>query len=63
MTKHFTECFRISEDRCIAAMYPRNEILLWAHDQIEEFLKRYNKEQELDVIEDCASYSLSLIHI
>lgn len=63
MTKHFTECFRISEDRCIEAMYPRNEILLWAHDQIEEFLKRYNKEQELDVIEDCASYSYVYIYM
>ena len=63
MTKHFTERFRISEDRCVEAMYPRNEILLWAHDKIEEFLKRYNKKQELDVIEDCASYSYVYIYM
>ena len=36
---------------------------IWAHDQIEEFLKRYNKEQELDVIEDCASYSYVYIYM
>lgn len=63
MTKHFSECFRIPEERCIEAMYPRNEILLWSHQEIKKFLKKHRNFQELKIIEDCLNYSYVYIYM
>ena len=63
MTKHFSECFRIPEKRCIEAMYPRNEILLWSHQEIKKFLKKHRNYQELKIIEDCSNYSYVYIYM
>lgn len=63
MTKHFAECFRISEDRCVEAMYPRNEILLWSKQNIKEFLKKHRSYSELNIVEDCLKYSYVYIYM
>lgn len=38
MTKHFSECFRISERNCVEDMYPRCKPFFWDSDRLEKFI-------------------------
>jgi len=38
MTKHFSECFRISERDCVEDMYPRCKPFFWSSDKLEKFI-------------------------
>lgn len=45
MTRHFAECFRIPESRCVESSYPRCEIFSWPEEKLLSFIRRHESPE------------------
>ncbi len=55
-TPMFAAAFRIPASRCIECGYPRNRILNMEESQRLDFIRRYENEKNLKLIEDLSKY-------
>ena len=63
MTSHFTDCFQINEKYIIESIYPRCVPLLKGSNYSYEFIKRYESEECMKLVERIKSFSYSYIYM
>lgn len=63
MTKHFAECFRIPEKRCVESEYPRCAIFRKSQDELLAFISRYEDEETKGLAERLRIASRSYIYM
>lgn len=63
MTKHFCECFRITDNECIEDQYPRCKIFNLNKDQIFEFINKYETVESLKLVEKISQHRKSYLYM
>lgn len=63
MTKHFAECFRIPESRCIESEYPRCRILKDTKEELIRFIDKYEPAETKQLIQRIATANRTYIYM
>ncbi|WP_251619754.1 CDP-glycerol glycerophosphotransferase family protein [Odoribacter lunatus] len=57
MTKHFSECFRITEQICVEDMYPRCKPFFWKREKLKEFIYKNESFAVRELYEKMLKYN------
>lgn len=63
MTKHFAECFRIPESRCIESEYPRCAIFKKSEEELLQFIAKYESAETRELVERLRKAPRSYIYM
>lgn len=63
MTRHFAECFRISEQQCVQSGYPRCDIFHWNRPKLKSFIEKYEGSDSLALAQRMETYSKVYIYM
>lgn len=63
MDKHFASCFRINQEQCIDAMYPRCSFLLHSQEYICEYLRKIQDIRSLQLIDLMQKYDKVFLYM
>jgi len=63
MTRHFAECFRISERQCMRSGYPRCDIFHWSRAELRSFIEKYEGPESLALVQRMESSSKVYIYM
>ncbi len=59
----FAQAFRISENQCLNVGYPRNDVLLMAECDREEFIRRFESDKTKELIEKFRTYKRVFLYM
>lgn len=63
MTKHFAECFRIPESRCLESTYPRCDIFKFSKEALLDHMRRIEGEEMVALAERLQSHARTYIYM
>lgn len=63
MTRHFAECFRISEQQCMRSGYPRCDIFYWSRAELKSFIEKYEGSESLALVQRMETCSKVFIYM